>query len=189
LTVAGSDEEVELATGDDRDRLLEELRLTRLELAKARQDLEAESEKVGRLRRAKAKADREADILAKALSDALVRHTRLRLKSSRRARLADRALPSPSEWTQVLLLRQSQYFWPGWYLRNNPDVAEAGIEPALHFLRNGFRENRDPSPNFVLRKYLRSHQELVGMGVNPLLHAIEQGDAPPVKHKRKKLHS
>ena len=89
----------------------------------------------------------------------------------------------------MLLLRQSQYFWPGWYLRNNPDVAEAGIEPALHFLRNGFRENRDPSPNFVLRKYLRSHQELVGMGVNPLLHAIEQGDAPPVKHKRKKLHS
>ena len=188
MSVAGSHEEVELETGDDRDKLLEELRLTRLELAKARQDLEAESEKVGRLRRAKAKADREADMLAKALSDALVRHTRIRLKS-RRIRFVDRALPSPTEWTPVHLLRQSQYFWPGWYLRKNLDVAEAGIEPALHFLRNGFRENRDPSPNFGLRKYLRSHQELVGKGVNPLLHAIEQGDAPPVKHKRKKLHS
>ena len=57
LSVAGSDEEIELKTGDDRDRLLEELRLTRLEPAKARQDLEAESEKVGRLRRAKADPD------------------------------------------------------------------------------------------------------------------------------------
>ncbi|RYU14496.1 hypothetical protein [Nocardioides iriomotensis] len=168
--------------------VLEELRLTRLELAKAREDLEAEAEKVAKLRRGRAKADREADILAKALSDALVRHTRQRLKG-RRARLTDRKLPSSTEWTQVSLLRQSLYFWPGWYLRKNLDVAEAGIEPALHFLRNGYREDRDPSPNFVLRRYLRSHSDLEGASVNPLVHALESGDAPPVKHKRKKLHS
>jgi hypothetical protein len=168
--------------------LLEELRLTRLELAKAREDLEAEAEKVAKLRRSRAKADREADILAKALSDTLVRHTRQRLKG-RGARLTDRKLPSPAEWTQVSLLRQSLYFWPGWYLRKNLDVAEAGIEPALHFLRNGYREERDPSPNFNLRRYLRTHPDLEGASVNPLVHALENGDAPPVRHKRKKLHS
>jgi hypothetical protein len=168
--------------------LVEELRLTRLELTKVREDLEAQAERVAKLRRSRAKADREADILAKALSDALIRHTRQRLKT-RRARLLERRLPSSSEWTQVNLLRQSLYFWPGWYLRKNLDVAEAGIEPALHFLRNGFREDRDPSPNFILRKYFRTHRELEGSGVNPLVHAIESGDAPPAKHKRKKLYT
>ena len=43
MSVAGSHEEVELETGDDRDRLLEELRLTRLDLSKALQYLESES--------------------------------------------------------------------------------------------------------------------------------------------------
>lgn len=173
---------------DDREDLLEELRLLRLELTKAREDLDAEAEKVARLRRGRAKADREADILAKALSDVLVRHARERLKG-RRVKLVDRTLPSSSEWTEVNLLRQSVYFWPGWYLRKNLDVAEAGIEPAVHFLRNGHREDRDPSPNFSLRRYLRTHRELEGKGVNPLLHAIQNGDAPAAKHKRKKLHS
>lgn len=166
----------------------EELRLTRLELAKARAELEQVAEKVGRMRRARAKAERESEILAKALSDACVRHVRHRVLGRRSPRLLDRRLPSPTEWTQVNLLRQSQFFWPGWYLRKNLDVAEAGIEPALHFLRNGHREGRDPSPNFSLRRYRQSHSDL-GPNENPLIHAIESGETPPLKHKRRKLNS
>jgi hypothetical protein len=174
---------------DERVQVLEEeLRLTRLELAKARADLEEVGQKAGKARRSRAKADREADILAKALADALVRETRRRLRLPRWMRTLDRQLPSPTEWAQVNLLRQSQYFWPGWYLRRNLDVAEAGIEPALHFLRNGYRENRDPSPNFSLRRYLKRNRRDVGGG-NPLLHALQNGEAPTVKFKRKKIHS
>lgn len=35
-----------------------------------------------------------------------------------------------------------------WYLRSNPDVAAAGVDPFWHFLQYGYREGRSPHPLF-----------------------------------------
>lgn len=35
-------------------------------------------------------------------------------------------------------------FDPAWYLKTNPDVAKAGVDPLQHFVRNGLSERRAP---------------------------------------------
>ena len=44
--------------------------------------------------------------------------------------------------------RAQELFDSGYYLRTNPDVAAAGIDPRQHFDQTGWRENRNPSPAF-----------------------------------------
>lgn len=44
-------------------------------------------------------------------------------------------------------LRASAGFDTAWYLRQNPDVAQAGINPLLHYLRFGAEEGRSPYPS------------------------------------------
>jgi hypothetical protein len=43
-------------------------------------------------------------------------------------------------------LRQSGLVDPAWYLARNPDVAEAGMDPVLHYLHHGAEEGRAPNP-------------------------------------------
>lgn len=45
-------------------------------------------------------------------------------------------------------LRNSGYFDYEWYLQQNPDVAEADIDAAQHFIEYGYAEGRTPSPRF-----------------------------------------
>jgi len=44
----------------------------------------------------------------------------------------------------VLLIKSSGLFDETWYLANNPDVAQAKVNPALHYLCYGGLEGRDP---------------------------------------------
>jgi len=64
-----------------------------------------------------------------------------------------------------------------WYLKENPDVAAAGLDPVLHFYDNGWREGRDPGPLFATSAYLKSSPDVARSGVNPLLHYIEHGQS------------
>jgi glycosyltransferase involved in cell wall biosynthesis len=61
------------------------------------------------------------------------------------------------------------------YLRQNPDVAAAEIEPFEHFISTGYREGRNPNPNFDARyyrqKYLRNDQR------DPIAHYLAIGRA------------
>lgn len=45
-------------------------------------------------------------------------------------------------------LRGSAYFDAEWYLARNADVAESGMDPALHFIEYGFPEGRAPNSRF-----------------------------------------
>jgi len=56
-----------------------------------------------------------------------------------------------------------------------PDVAEAGIDPALHYILSGACELRHPGPNFDSAKYLRCNPDVGAAGVNPLVHYMECG--------------
>lgn len=161
--------------GDD-DALLaarEELRLCRVELAQAREELEELAEDQAKVRRSRARAQKEADVLAKALADVLNRETRERARGAWWR--VGQGRVSQQEWENVQILRQSKYFRPAWYLRKNLDIARGGVDPALHFLRDGHREGRDPGPKFDVEQYLEEHPEVRRSGDNPLLHFLHGG--------------
>jgi hypothetical protein len=53
-----------------------------------------------------------------------------------------------SEKAWANLITQSGLFDSKWYLARYPDVREAGVDPAVHYLRHGAAEGRQPSPHF-----------------------------------------
>ena len=63
------------------------------------------------------------------------------------------------------------------YLSSWPDVAAAGQDPLEHFLLAGWREGRDPSPDFCGAAYLEANPDLAGTGINPFLHWLAVGQA------------
>jgi hypothetical protein len=76
---------------------------------------------------------------------------------------------------RVHLIRTSPMFDGDWYRSRYADVAAAGIDPALHYLENGWKEGRDPSQSFSTTSYLRSNPDVARSGINPLLHFVEFG--------------
>jgi glycosyltransferase involved in cell wall biosynthesis len=65
-------------------------------------------------------------------------------------------------------------FDSGHYLRANPDVAAAGMDPMEHYLVQGFREDRLPHPSFDLRRHRRSRLSQS----NPLLDLLMAREQP-----------
>ena len=61
------------------------------------------------------------------------------------------------------------------YLAQNPDVREHGVDPALHYVQAGALEGRDPNPDFSSRKYLEHYPEVARSGLNPLVHYFTAG--------------
>jgi hypothetical protein len=72
-------------------------------------------------------------------------------------------------------IRQSGLFDTGYYFANNPDVVANGVDLALHFATNGWKEGRKPSPGFDPQFYLSEYPDVAASGVNPLLHYIRLG--------------
>lgn len=71
------------------------------------------------------------------------------------------------------IVRASSYFDAEWYLKKYPDVKRSGVEAALHYLKFGAKEERDPGPKFSTRAYLREHPELLNSSENPLVHFLK----------------
>ena len=67
-----------------------------------------------------------------------------------------------------------RHFDPAFYRRVHPDIAQAGIDPFLHYLHYGYREGRDPAADFNTRYYAAQH---LGdrRDINPLMHFLERG--------------
>jgi hypothetical protein len=61
------------------------------------------------------------------------------------------------------------------YLAENPDVAEAGLDPLSHFLATGWREGRDPNRDFSVTDYLEIHADVRAAGLNPFTHYLLAG--------------
>lgn len=75
----------------------------------------------------------------------------------------------------INLLKRSAYFDEDWYLKTNPDVRSAGLDPIRHYLLYGWRELRDPSADFSTRRYLERNPDVLAHGVCPLLHYEQNG--------------
>ena len=71
----------------------------------------------------------------------------------------------------------SDLFDKNWYLANNPDVAQAKVNPWLHYLRYGGFEGRDPGPNFCSGWYLDTYKDVKEARINPLIHYSRYGRA------------
>lgn len=76
---------------------------------------------------------------------------------------------------QAALLEASQFFDSDWYREQNPDVANANIRPAEHFIKFGALDGRDPSPLFTTSFYLTHYPDVAASGQHPLLHFLHHG--------------
>lgn len=70
-----------------------------------------------------------------------------------------------------------------YYLDRNPDVREQGVDPALHYYIDGWREMRDPRPDFSTRSYLEERPELLELQINPFLHFIRKQQGSEAKRE------
>lgn len=68
-----------------------------------------------------------------------------------------------------------QLFCNDYYLFNNIDVKEAGINPIEHYLNFGWKERRQPSPYFDVNYYLSSYPDVLESGIEPLSHFLNWG--------------
>ena len=72
--------------------------------------------------------------------------------------------------------RETALFDAEWYLLENPDVAEAKVDPLVHYLRWGANEGRAPHPLFDPKFYLKTYPEAaMGGGANALKHYLTEG--------------
>ena len=77
----------------------------------------------------------------------------------------------PKEDSQVYydLIKNSAYFDPIFYKNNNMDLFVIDdLDPIMHYMCYGYRENRNPSPNFNAVEYARNLN--LAPTINPLLH-------------------
>jgi GT2 family glycosyltransferase len=75
------------------------------------------------------------------------------------------------------IIAESGLFDRGFYLRSNPDVAEAQLDPLAHFCDYGWREGRDPTPFFSMRFYMIAASAVDKVAGNPFVHYIVEGRA------------
>jgi GT2 family glycosyltransferase len=73
------------------------------------------------------------------------------------------------------LLVRSPLFDAEWYLSQNNDVKETGLDPTLHFLLKGGEESRQPGVFFNTKHYLAANPDVVIAKENPLIHFIRWG--------------
>ncbi|MBL1377770.1 hypothetical protein [Zobellella iuensis] len=75
-------------------------------------------------------------------------------------------------------LYKSPLFDAKWYLAQYPDVAADKAfskNPALHYLKCGGFEGRNPGPDFNSRAYLNANPDVAAAGFNPLYHYLRFG--------------
>src|SRR5262245_49516325 len=84
-------------------------------------------------------------------------------------------LKSLHQWSATRAIARSGLFDRNWYLVNNPDVAQSGLDPIKHYVRYGAREGRDPSPSFSTQGYVSNYLDVARAGINPLEHFILRG--------------
>ncbi len=76
---------------------------------------------------------------------------------------------------QIEFIKKSNLFDEKWYLDNNPDVKDNKKNAVEHYVKFGWKEGRNPNPNFDGNKYLKKYPELKDKNWCPLFHLIKDG--------------
>jgi glycosyltransferase involved in cell wall biosynthesis len=66
-------------------------------------------------------------------------------------------------------------FNEAYYLEQYPELRESDVDPFEHYMRVGWREGRDPSPDFSTTFYLKHSSDIAAAGVNPFMHWVLHG--------------
>src|SRR5437773_1511902 len=77
----------------------------------------------------------------------------------------------------VEAIRQSGQFDPEFYLRANPDVSKAGIDPLAHYVSSGSAEGRRPNPEFDPAFYRAEYPDVAASSLEPFHHYLTLGRA------------
>jgi glycosyltransferase involved in cell wall biosynthesis len=77
----------------------------------------------------------------------------------------------------IQLIRKSPLYDPEFYLREYPDLAAGGVDPAVHYYLYGGSEGRNPGPYFLTGEYLRQNPEVAAANINALYHYESRGRA------------
>ncbi|WP_241732806.1 hypothetical protein [Aeromicrobium phoceense] len=154
---------------DEDAELRSELERCRRELASLREQHEACAEREAEHDRA-----REQSLEISRVLDARLTAEE-RQTSGPKGWLKRRVMPNAAtgeEIEDVTELRASALFDGAWYLRAYPEVVTTGLSPALHYLRHGAAEGKDPGPDFSTRRYLAKHPLVARKKANPLLNHL-----------------
>ncbi|MFZ1537034.1 MAG: hypothetical protein WAT23_06600 [Chromatiaceae bacterium] len=76
---------------------------------------------------------------------------------------------------QAMRLLEQKLFDFAWYIERNPDIVLQGLNPIMHWLDVGWKQQRDPSPLFDCQWYLSRSPDVAAAGVNPLIHYLDKG--------------
>ena len=76
---------------------------------------------------------------------------------------------------QYFIIKKSNYFDKNFYLTINPEIRDSQLDPLMHYIRQGWKENRDPGPNFSTSWYLKTYNDVKNAGINPLFHYLKYG--------------
>lgn len=80
-----------------------------------------------------------------------------------------------NEERSVYLIAYSGFFDTKWYIEQYHDVYNSGIDPILHYVLFGYKENRNPTEWFDTHFYLEENIDVKKSGINPFLHYIYNG--------------
>jgi hypothetical protein len=70
----------------------------------------------------------------------------------------------------------SEYFDQDFYVEQEPSLKDqTRLAMLRHFVEHGWRNHRDPSPDFSTKRYLQLYEDVVTKNVNPFFHYIVAG--------------
>ena len=73
-----------------------------------------------------------------------------------------------NEYYDYLIIKFSGQFDAGFYLKTYRDVRLADLDPLWHFIKHGWKEERNPSASFNTAAYFGSFPDLRKAEINPL---------------------
>lgn len=77
---------------------------------------------------------------------------------------------------QFHLLKSSHFFDTSWYMDEYcKDVNDSHLNPIVHYLLKGWKQNFNPSPLFDTKRYLDNYNDVKACGVCPLVHYLTVG--------------
>ncbi len=81
-----------------------------------------------------------------------------------------RYLYGPSPFSSPVATPAAPLVSSSYYLANNPDVAQSGMDPLTHYNLFGWKEGRNPDALFSTAGYLAANMDVAKAGSNPLTH-------------------
>ena len=76
---------------------------------------------------------------------------------------------------EVRFLKKKSAVDGPFYLEQNPDVEASKLSAEEHYVRFGWKEGRQPHPEFDGERYLQLNPDVRAAGLNPLLHWLLHG--------------